>query len=167
VIKIDACLSSVAVYQMSMRLLHKTTIEQIDKPIRSFFWAGSADKKKYHFVKWKWICKPKRKGGLGIKDLHLFNISLMCKWWWKLENESGPWQDLMKHKYMSCGGISYTRKKPGDSPLWSDMLQVKQIYLKGRRMKVGNGRDTSFWCDAWCDQIPLKDRFPEIFDICI
>jgi hypothetical protein len=73
----------------------------------------------------------------------------------------------MKHKYMSCGGISYTRKKPGDSPLWSDMLQVKQIYLKGRRMKVGNGRDTSFWCDAWCDQIPLKDRFPEIFDICI
>jgi hypothetical protein len=46
-----ACLSSVAVYQMSMRLLHKTTIEQLDKPIRSFFWAGSADKRKYHFVK--------------------------------------------------------------------------------------------------------------------
>jgi hypothetical protein len=47
------------------------------------------------------------------------------------------------------------------------MLQVKHIYLKGRRMKVGNDRKTSFWCDAWCDQIPLKDRFPEIFDICI
>jgi hypothetical protein len=47
------------------------------------------------------------------------------------------------------------------------MLQVKQIYLKGRRMKVGDGKNTSFWCDAWCDQTPLKDRFPEIFDICI
>jgi hypothetical protein len=37
VTKIDACLSSVAVYQMSMRLLHKSNIEQMDKSIRSFF----------------------------------------------------------------------------------------------------------------------------------
>jgi hypothetical protein len=76
----------------------------------------------------------------------------MCKWWWKLENGLGPWQNLMKAKYMTRGGVYYTKKKPGDSPLWTDMLQVKQIYLN-----VGNGRDTSFWCDSWCDQIPLKD----------
>jgi hypothetical protein len=48
VIKIDACLSSIVVYQMSMRLLHKTNMEHMDKPIRTFFWAGSAEKKKYH-----------------------------------------------------------------------------------------------------------------------
>jgi hypothetical protein len=89
-VKIDACLSSTAVYQMSLRLLHKTNIEQIDKPIRSFFWAGSADRRKYHFVKWKWICKPKQKGGLGVKDPLKFNISLICKWWWKLEHDTGP-----------------------------------------------------------------------------
>jgi hypothetical protein len=53
VVKIDACLSSVDVYHMSMRLLHKSNIEQMSKPIRSFFWARSADKRKYHFVKWK------------------------------------------------------------------------------------------------------------------
>jgi hypothetical protein len=64
-IKIDACLSSTAVYQMSLRILHKTNLEQMDKPIRSFFWADSADKRKYHFVKWKWICRPKQKRWLG------------------------------------------------------------------------------------------------------
>jgi hypothetical protein len=36
-VKIDACLSSTVVYQMFLRLLHKTNIEQMDKPIRSFF----------------------------------------------------------------------------------------------------------------------------------
>jgi hypothetical protein len=36
-IKIDACLSTVVVYQMSTRLLHKSNLEEIDKPIRSFF----------------------------------------------------------------------------------------------------------------------------------
>jgi hypothetical protein len=64
---------------MSMRLLHKTIIENMDKRTRSFFWAGSADKRKYHFVKWRWICKPKKKGGLCLKYLTKFNISLMCK----------------------------------------------------------------------------------------
>jgi hypothetical protein len=37
-IKIEASLSSIGVYQMSMRFLHKTTIEERDKP--SFFWMG-------------------------------------------------------------------------------------------------------------------------------
>jgi hypothetical protein len=35
-IKIDVCLFGIAVYQMSMRLLYKTNIEEIDKPIRTF-----------------------------------------------------------------------------------------------------------------------------------
>jgi hypothetical protein len=138
-VKIDACLSSTVVYQMSLRILHKTNLEQMDKPIRSFFWAGSADKRKYHFVKWKWICRPKQKGGLGVKDLFKFNISLMCKWWWKLEHSTGPWQDFMRAKYLRGKGVYYAKHRPGDSPLWSDMLQVRSIYLCGRRMRVGDG----------------------------
>jgi hypothetical protein len=76
----------------------------MEKPIRAFLWASSRNKKKYYLVFWKRICKPKCKGGLGIKDLTKFSISLMCKWWWKLENEDGPWQEFMWKKYLrnSC-----------------------------------------------------------------
>jgi hypothetical protein len=52
-IKIDASLSNIAVYQMFMRLLHKKTVEAISKPNRAFFWAGDANKRKSHFVKWR------------------------------------------------------------------------------------------------------------------
>jgi hypothetical protein len=65
------------------------------------------------------------------------------------------------------GGVFYTKNRPGDSPLWKDMLQVKHIYLSGRRMQVCDGRNTYFWGDAWCDQCPLKDRFPDIYEICV
>jgi hypothetical protein len=165
-IKIDACLSNIVVYQTSLRLLHETNIENISRPIRAFFWAGAADKKKYLFVKWRWICKPRSKGGLGVKDLHKFNISLMCKWWWKLENDEGPWQNFMRRKYLGDAEIYFTRHRSGDSPLWSDMLHIRYIYLCGRRMVVGNGCRTSFLGDAWCGHSPLKDKFPEFFDIC-
>jgi hypothetical protein len=46
------------------------------------------------------------------------------------------------------------------------MQKVKDIYLCGRRMQVGDGKMTSFYCDAWCQFNPLKDPFPDIFDIC-
>ena len=40
-------------------------------------------------MKWDVICLDKKKGGLGIKDIFKMNISLLCKWWWKLEKEDG------------------------------------------------------------------------------
>jgi hypothetical protein len=33
-------------------------------------------------------------------------------------------------------------------------------------MKVGNGKLTSLWHDAWCSSQPLRDMFPDIFTIC-
>jgi hypothetical protein len=50
--------------------------------------------------------KPKEKGGLGIKDLINMNIGLLSKWWWKVENRSGIWYEIVKMKYMKNGGIA-------------------------------------------------------------
>jgi len=41
---------------------------------------------------------PKEKGGLGTKDLRKMNISLLCKWWQKVENGSGIWHDIVQRK---------------------------------------------------------------------
>jgi hypothetical protein len=72
---------------MHMFLLPKTVIKRMDKRRRNFFWQGVSMKKKYHLVRWKKICKSKKKGGLGIKNLRKMNVSLLCKCWWALERE--------------------------------------------------------------------------------
>jgi hypothetical protein len=41
------------------------------------------------------VSKSKQKGGLGVKDIRKMNISLLCKWWWKLDFEGGLWQDMV------------------------------------------------------------------------
>jgi hypothetical protein len=61
---------------MSMFLLSKTVIKRMDKLRRKFFWQGGSLKKKYHLVKWSKICKAKKKGGLGVKNLRKMNVSL-------------------------------------------------------------------------------------------
>jgi hypothetical protein len=50
-------------------------------------------------VKWAVIAGPKKnKGGLGVQDLRKINISLLCKWWWKIETGEGLWQEIVRKK---------------------------------------------------------------------
>jgi hypothetical protein len=81
--------------------------------------------------------KAKKKGGVGIKNLTSLNISLLSKWWWKLEWEDGLWQDLVKAKYLAKDSIHTVSHKLHDSPMWSDLLKVKDLYLRGRTIKIG------------------------------
>jgi len=53
------------------------------------------------------------KGGVGIKDLTKVNISLLRKWWWKLEHEDDLWQKLVKAKYLSKSSIHSVSHKAG------------------------------------------------------
>jgi len=42
-------------------------------------WGGSEDSRKVAWIKWDSICVPKEDGGLGVRRLREFNISLMEK----------------------------------------------------------------------------------------
>lgn len=94
------------------------------------------------------------------------NLSLLCKWWWRLEKKSGLWQDIVKHKYMKRDNVSSVKHKQTDSPMWSDLLKVKHIYLQGRKMKINNGKLTSIWKDIWLYDEPLCNRFPVLYKLC-
>ena len=95
------------------------------------------------------------------------NISLLCKWWWKLEAENGLWQQIVRQKYLSSDNVGSVKHRLDDSPMWSDLLKVKSIYLKGRSMLVKNGKATSFWLDTWIHNKPLCLMYPVLFDMCL
>ena len=92
-----------------MYLLPKSKTDELDKQRRSFFWQRGGQKKKYHLLRWEIINKSKKHGGLGIKNIQKINISLLCKWWWKLEKGDGLWQKLIKEKYFHQGVVGMTR----------------------------------------------------------
>ena len=154
-ILINSSLSTTFIYHMSMYLLPKTVMAKLDKQRRTFFWEGNIMKRKYHLVKWSTICQSKEKGGMGIKSIRKINASILCKWWWKLNNEKGLWQDIVKAKYFRGGVLSSIKHRINDSPLWSDLLSVRCYYLWGRKLEVNNGKRTLFWEDPWLHNKPL------------
>jgi hypothetical protein len=46
------------------------------------------------------VCRPKKEGGLGVKDLRIMNISLLAKWKWRLLSEGKSiWKNALQERY--------------------------------------------------------------------
>lgn len=50
-----------------------------------------------HWINWKDVNQPFDKGGLGVKNISDFNLSLLCKWRWKiLKGSDSLWYHILK-----------------------------------------------------------------------
>jgi hypothetical protein len=91
---------------LSFLEIPKGVLKRLDFYRSRFFWQGDGEKWKYRLTKWNIICRPKDQGGLGIEVLELKNKCLLNKWFFKLLNEEGVWQELLHNKYLSQKTLS-------------------------------------------------------------
>jgi hypothetical protein len=104
-------------------------LKKIDIYRFRFYWQSDEHKKKYWLAKWSIICQPKGQGGLGILNIDVQKRCLLSKWLFKLINEEGVWQDLLRRKYVKDRTIVQVQRKPGDSHFWSGLMKVKESFL--------------------------------------
>lgn len=84
---------------------------RLKKKIRHFLWGTSKGKDKLHLVAFEGVFLPFDLGDLGLKRMRETNLSLLCKWFWKLK-ENHLWVRLLKEKYdTEIGGVSPKRAK--------------------------------------------------------
>jgi hypothetical protein len=50
--------------------------------------------------------------------------------------------------------------------MWYDLLKVKNIYIQGRGLSIGNGSLTRFWLDPWLYNEPIAVIVPVLFELC-
>jgi hypothetical protein len=111
------------------------------------------------------MCQPKDQGGLGIQNLEIQNKCLLSKWLFKLLNEDGLWQELLRNKYIKDKTLGGCEKKPMDSHFWKSLMNVKDSFFGLGHFNVKDGTQTRFWADTWLGNKPLKDKFPALFNI--
>lgn len=67
---------------------------------RNFLWGGGHEQNKIAQIKWESVCMRKEDGGLGVKDINSFNLSLLWKWKWNLFQHQGElWAKVLESKY--------------------------------------------------------------------
>ena len=90
---------------------------------------------------------------------------LLSKWLFKLMNEDGIWQTLLKRKYLGTKTLSHVTKQPGDSQFWSGLMEIKDQFFEKGRFVVQNGQQTRFWEDLWIGHELLRQQYPSLYAI--
>jgi hypothetical protein len=71
--------SNLPTYFLSLFPISSSVASRIEKLQRDFLWGGLGEEFKYHLVSWSTICSPISEGGLGIKNLRIFNQTFLGK----------------------------------------------------------------------------------------
>jgi len=169
-------LSCLPVYFISFFKAPTSKISSLESLFKCFFfWSagGSKDYRKIAWVDWDSICLPKEEGGLGLRRLLQFNLSLLGKWCWRILNEQdGPWYRVFKARYGEEGG--QLKEGGADYSVWWKMVSGIRSGVGTRkgswfeenvRRVVGSGGNTLFWTHNWVGEHPLRDCYPCRFDL--
>ena len=98
-------------FMLSFFEVSREVLKKMDYYRSRFYWQNEQHKKKYRLAKWEIMCQPKDQGGLDILNLDLQNKCLLGKWLYRLCNEDGLWQQLIRKKYLKNKTLSEVEKK--------------------------------------------------------
>ena len=161
---IDTVLSVMPTYFLSFSAILRWTKREIDALRRKFLWGrAQKDGKAFCLVNWKWVCKHKKFGGLGIINLWDFYIAVLLKWWWKLfDDPTRKWVTIVSNIYQTKYGwwSDQCINEVSSSPLWKSMAAMNDTFFIGIAKEVKDGRGTRFWNDKWCSRVFLGALFP-------
>ncbi|XP_062089528.1 uncharacterized protein LOC133796064 [Humulus lupulus] len=175
---IHSVLLGIRSFWMSIFLLPKSVINEIDHLCRRFLWGTSTsneNRSKVHLTTWEQVCLPKSLGGIGFKEGSKWNKVLLAKFLWVISSKQGilwvKWVDAIYLKgqsfwdYKFHSDVSwYWRKLVNLKVLITrDVLEkaVKKNKLNMRNLYVQllNKERVRFANVVWCNLAIPKHRF--------
>jgi hypothetical protein len=131
-ILIKSVAQAVPTFSMSCFKLPRGLCDHINAMLRSFWWGSKDGKRRTCWVAWEKMTQPKHAGGLGFRDIELFNLALLARQAWRiLQQPSALSARILKAVYYP--GTDLLSAGLGNHP-----SQIWRAILEGRdAMKLG------------------------------
>ncbi|XP_062109857.1 uncharacterized protein LOC133821725 [Humulus lupulus] len=125
---VNAILLSIQTYWAQVMILLRALLEKIVQICRNFLWHGSAEFLGPGSVAWDTICKRRIDGGLGVKDIFLWNLAAMGKHVWHISmNKESLWVKWIHVVYLE-GLEWWDYSATADSSwYWRQVVRVKDL----------------------------------------
>jgi hypothetical protein len=118
---IKSVVQGVECFWLSILPIPSAILDKLMSLYPGFLWG-----KNNFLVAWKKLALPLDEGGLGIRDLSTWNITLLSKLLWKIQaKKDNLWVKWINIMYLRGKDIWETSKRKDDSPLWKRLLDIR------------------------------------------
>lgn len=96
------------------------------------------------------MTKPKSLGGLGFRDMEIFNLALLSRQAWRLLQEPDSLSArLLKAIYYPNTSIPEAELGSRPSQIWRAIVDGRNIMKLGIIRQIGDGSSTNIWTHSW------------------
>ncbi|XP_022026490.1 uncharacterized protein LOC110927176 [Helianthus annuus] len=171
---IRSVLESLPSYFLSLYRAPVKVLEDLEGIIRKFLWGGGTHGvKKLYWVAWDRVASPKKSGGLGLHKLKEVNLALLAKWCWRFKTEKeNLWVKVVGAIHSGDSAWDFLPSRKAIGGVWCNIASLLKKPIvenfpirKFLRGVVGSGESIFFWLDPWLFDIPLKEKFPDLFKL--
>lgn len=107
-------------------------------------------RKKICWISWENLMKPKILGGLGFRDVQIFNQALLGKIAWRIiTNPDCLLSRILIGKYCHNASFLTTTLPSSSSHGWKEILKGRDLLIKHLGKTIRNGNTTNVWKDSW------------------
>ncbi|CAM0949281.1 unnamed protein product [Alopecurus aequalis] len=154
---IKSVAQAISTYAMSVFKFSAGLCDELSQIIRNYWWGDDFDKRKVHWMGWDKMTRPKIQGGIGFRDLRLFNQALLAKQAWRLlEYPESLCARLLKAKYYPSGELLDTVFPKNASPCWQGITHGLELLKQGMIWRINSGTKIRVWRDNWLPRGNLK-----------
>ncbi|KAL2923049.1 LINE-1 retrotransposable element ORF2 protein [Bienertia sinuspersici] len=127
---INSVLLSIHQYWAQVFVLPSSVLHQIEQVCRAYLWSGQWNSHKPGYISWENVCKPKKEGGLGFRDIHSWNVATMGKHSWAIATKQDSlWLKWINSVYLK-GRDWWSYEPPVDSSwYWKKICKVRDRIL--------------------------------------
>jgi hypothetical protein len=147
-ILIKSVAQAIPTYLMGVFKLPASVCDELTKLVRNYWWGTEHGKRRTHWVSWSKLVSAKKTGGLGFKDMRLFNQALLARQAWRLlEFPNSLCARVLKAKYYPNGELIDTVLTGNPSSTWTAISHGFELLKQGIIWRVGNGLSIRIWRD--------------------
>ncbi|XP_027155078.1 uncharacterized protein LOC113755222 [Coffea eugenioides] len=154
-VMLKAVAMAMPIYTMSCFKLSTKLCRDISAKMADYWWGESEGRKRMHWIGWKKLSDRRSSGGMGFKDLQIFNRALLAKQVWKLLTQPNLLVSrVLKEKYYPRQSLFSSKVPQNASWIWQSLAAVREEVQNGVKRKIGNGKGTRIWEDDWIPESP-------------
>lgn len=159
---LKAVLAALPAYAMTCFKLPVSLCKQIQSILTRFWWDVKPNLRKMAWVSWDHLTKPKSAGGLGFREIGVFNDALLAKMAWRiLKTPQSLLARVLLGKYCHSEDFLTVGAAKTISHGWRGILAGHEVLRQRLSWVVGSGKDIRVWDDPWLSlSLPLRPMGP-------